>query len=78
LALMGLGIGIGVLLHRVIPSIEIGTGIVIGLISIGLSVSYTKRIITIPYKVIDHDEEDDEDVYYGPVISSRKSRRKKK
>jgi hypothetical protein len=80
LVLMGFVCGIGVLLHWISPSIEIGMGMVIGLVCIGLSVSYTGRILTSSVKISTYYDEDDdeEDIYYSPITSSRKSRKKKR
>ena len=41
------GIGIGLLLRWVLPSVDLGAGILIGIVSIGLSIHYFLRILAL-------------------------------
>jgi hypothetical protein len=78
LLLMGSGIGIAIILDWINISIEIGIGMVIGLLSIGLSVFYTGRILAIADKESDDEKDHDKMVLYFQVLSNRRAKKSKK
>ncbi len=45
LGLIAVGFGIGFLLHRMSPSVDLGTSILIGVVSAGFSIHYFLRLI---------------------------------
>lgn len=46
--LLALGAGIGFLLHWILPSVELGMGMLIGVIAIGFTAQLFARIMSIP------------------------------
>ena len=47
LVVIASGIGIGLLLRWVLPSVDLGMGILIGIVSIGLSIHLLQRILSL-------------------------------
>jgi hypothetical protein len=81
---IGLGLGIGFLLHRLIPSIELGASVLAGIFSTGLSIHYFFRLLRFigflePFMFVDDEEDDDSPpVMVYPQITSRPSRKRKR
>ena len=80
LAVIASGIGIGLLLRWVLPSVDLGAGILIGIVSIGLSIHYFLRILALGEVLEFPDGEDDD--FSAPIIvypqSPSRSGRKRK
>ncbi len=78
LFLIGMGIGIGFLLHWLIPAVEIGIGILIGIIATGMAIHFFARLTALS------DTYDPLDIVAGPevrtldAIESMRSRRSRK
>jgi hypothetical protein len=82
LGLIVFGAGIGSLIHWILPSVDLGTGILIGLVATGFSIHYFTRVMSLAEILNDTDEED-EDVMprfrvlpLGPPRSGRRRKRK--
>ncbi len=80
LGVIASGVGIGLLLHWVLPSVDLGEGILIGIVSTALSIHYFGRILALG-KVRDFPDGDDDD-FGAPIIiypqSPSRSGRKRK
>ena len=80
LGLIGLGVGIGFLLHWMLPSVDLGMGVLIGVVATGFSIHYYARLM----KVVDaynHYEDEDEDLLPPSrilVLGSPRAGRKRK
>ncbi len=82
LGVIAFGIGIGLLLRWLLPSVDLGTGILIGVVSMGLSIHYFSRILAFG-EVRDFPDGEDDD-FRPPIIvypqslprSGRKRKRK--
>lgn len=48
IVLLGVGAGIGFLLHWLIPAVDLGVGILIGVITIGFTAQLFARIVSLP------------------------------
>jgi len=48
IVLLAVGIGIGFLLHWLVPAIDLGIGVLIGVIATGFSLFFFGRIATLP------------------------------
>ena len=60
LGVLASGVGIGLVFRWMLPSVGLGTGILIGVVSTGLSVHYFLRIMSfIEYFDLTRDEDDD-------------------
>ncbi len=59
--LIGVGLGIGSLLHWIIRPIDIGTGTLIGMISTAISIHFCSRISSSAAHRSDDDDDEDED-----------------
>ena len=46
--LIALGVGIGFLLHWIVPAIDVGMGVLIGVVATGFSIYFFARISTLP------------------------------
>ena len=55
--LLGVGAAIGFLLHWIIPAVDLGIGILIGVITIGFTVQLFGRIISLPLPDLDDEPE---------------------
>jgi hypothetical protein len=64
--LLALGTGIGLLLRWIIPGVDLGIGILIGVITIGFTAQLLARIVSMPLADIDGDPE-----YAEPPIPER-------
>jgi F0F1-type ATP synthase assembly protein I len=68
--LLGVGIGIGWALHWMVPQVDLGMGILIGLLATIASIHfYTRLNAMVPYVVEDDEEEADEDEKDYPPIA---------
>ena len=82
LGILASGVGIGLVLHWMMPSVELGTGILIGVVSTGLSVhSFFRLMFFLEFQDFPRDEDDDFlppiQIYpTGPTRSARKRKRK--
>jgi F0F1-type ATP synthase assembly protein I len=66
LGLIGLGVGIGFLLHRMLPSVDLGMGILIGVVATGFSIHYYARLM----KYVD-EYNHNQNEYDDPLLPSR-------
>ncbi|MFL5800309.1 MAG: hypothetical protein ACJ8CR_00915 [Roseiflexaceae bacterium] len=83
LLLLALGFGIGLLLHWLVPSIDLGIGVLIGVVATGFSVQFFGRITSLPLPDFGQDIEQEPEleppptiVYVDPPSSRRKGRRR--
>ncbi len=81
LGLIAVGVGIGSLLHWMVPSIDRGTSILIAVVATGFSIHYFIRLLKFSeYLDLPRSEEDDELppiwVYPASTRSARKRKRK--
>jgi hypothetical protein len=53
--LLAFGSGVGFLLHWIIPSVDIGIGILIGVITVGFTAQVFARIISSPFSTFGDD-----------------------
>lgn len=81
LGVIAASVAIGFLLRWLLPSVDLGTGILIGIVSIGLSIHYFFRLLSFA-EFHDFAEEDDDDfvppVRVFPVGSTRSGRKRKR
>lgn len=81
LGVIASGIGIGFLLRWVLPSVDLGAGILIGVVSIGLSIHYFSRILAFG-EVRDFPDGGDDDfrppIFVYPQGFSRSGRKRKR
>lgn len=76
LLILGPGIGIGFLLHWLLPAVELGPAILIGVVAMGFSLLFIGRLLPAEDSVVD--EEEPPVVLLRPVLQpQRRSRRKK-
>ena len=81
LAVIASGIGIGFVLRWVLPSVDLGAGILIGVVSTGLSIHYFHRLMTFSELFSFRDLEDDDfdsSVRIYPVGSTRSGRKRRR
>ena len=80
LGLIAFGAGIGFLLHRMSPSIDLGTGILIGVVSAGLSTHYFIRLLWFSefLELPRFEDDNSAPVRVYPLGSSRSSRKRKR
>jgi hypothetical protein len=64
--LLAIGTGVGFLLHWIIPSVDLGIGILIGVITIGFTAQLFGRILSIPLTELEDDVE-----YVEPPLPQR-------
>ena len=81
LGVIAFGVGIGLLLRWVLPAVDLGVGILVGVVSMGLSIHYFLRILALG-EVRDFPDLDDDD-FRPPVIiypqePSRSGRKRKR
>jgi hypothetical protein len=82
LGLIALGVGLGFLLHRLLPSVDLGMGILIAVVATGFSIHYFIRLLWFAEFLESPRYEDDYglppvQLYpLGAVRSSRKRKRK--
>ena len=79
LILLALGFAIGLLLHWLIPSIDLGIGVLIGVVATGFSVQFFGRITSLPLPDFSQDMEPEPPpsiVYVDPLPERRKGRRR--
>ena len=72
--LLGGGLGIGYLLHRLLPAVELGTGMLIGVIVIPVAFRAWMALtstLTLPLEVLEDEAED----WQGSVLPEGSSRR---
>lgn len=74
LVIVGLGTGIGFLLHWVMPAVELGIGIVIGVLATGFCLDLVARFMSAYNSFVEDDEIDQ--IILKPVRSRRSSKRK--
>ena len=55
--LVGLGMGVGVLVHWLVPAIDIGVGTLIGVVATGFSLLFFGRLMTFPDPDLEEDVE---------------------
>ena len=73
--LMIAGIGIGFFLHWIMPSVELGSGMLTGVAAIGLSLYYTIRLLSAVRSYADSELEEDPLRTFRRRRSSRRVRR---
>ncbi len=81
LGLIAFGVAIGFLLHWILASVDLGTGILIAVVATGFSIHYFIRLLKFSeYLDLPRSEEDDELppiwVYPASTRSARKRKRK--
>jgi len=75
IALVGMGIGVGFFLHWIIPSVELGTGILTGVVATGLCLDWLARIMA--SDSLSTEDEEIQEILLKPIRSRRRSRLKK-
>lgn len=55
--LVGFGMGVGVLIHWLVPAIDIGVGTLIGVVATGFSLLFFGRLMTLPGPYLEEDVE---------------------
>jgi membrane protein implicated in regulation of membrane protease activity len=79
LLLGGAGLGLGYFLHWLIPSIELGSGIVAGLIAVGLSAYFTVRFFSAVGTQPENDEAgEEEEIILHPILAARRFKKKRR
>jgi len=74
--ILGPGIGIGFLLHWLLPTVELGPAILIGVVAVGFALLFIGRLLPTEDSVVDEGEAPV--VLLRPVLQpQRRSRRKK-
>ncbi len=81
--LLGAGIGIGFLLHRLLPAVDLGVGILIGVVTTGFAVYFYGRLLAALQAHEDQQaiEELEQEIIpriftMGPLPSERKRKRR--
>jgi hypothetical protein len=77
LILIALGFAVGLLLHWLLPSIDLGIGVLIGVVASGFSVQILARVSSLPLPDFGQDLEADlppSIVYVDPPPERRKAR----
>ncbi len=69
------GIGIGFLLYWILPAIELGTGILIGVVGTGFSLLFVARLLA---AAEDEDETTVPEIVLTPVLRGHRGSRRKK
>jgi hypothetical protein len=75
--LVASGIGIGFLLNWMMPTVDFGIGVLIGVISLGFSLDFVARILSSYGEQPLLEDDEVEGVIFRPKRSSRVSRRRK-
>lgn len=83
LVIVGVGVAFGFLLRWLIPAIELGTAVLIGVIATGLAFHYLGRLVAYADSVVGIDAEPDPDrepriVILSDTIEPLRSRRSRK
>ncbi len=81
LGFIALGVGIGFLLRWLLPSVDLGTGILVGVVSTGLSVHFFLRMLALSeYLDVMEDEDGDSSslIRVYPVGQTRSTRKRKR
>jgi len=81
LLLLGMGSVVGFLLHRLLPAVELGVAILIGVLSTGFSVHFLARLMAHVYRPMGEDSAEGEEleiVVVPPFPAPRKRRRPKR
>jgi hypothetical protein len=81
LGLITVGVGIGFLLHRMLPSVDLGTGILIAVVATGFSIHYFIRLLWFSEFLESPRYDDDDDlptVRVYPLRSPRSGRKRKR
>jgi len=75
---MAIGLGVGVLLHRLVPAIDLGMATLIGVVTLGGCFLWLSRISTLE-ALYGHDDNDRSDATWPttPQAESRSARRKR-
>src|SRR6266542_4111766 len=63
--LIGIGAGVGFLLHWIVPSVDIGVGILIGVVTIGFTAQLFARVMALPLS------DSDDEPYVEPAPRQR-------
>jgi hypothetical protein len=80
LILLAIGLGIGFLLRWLIPSIDLGMGMLIGIVATGFSALFFSRITSFPLPDFGQDmepEPPEQIVYVDPLPVRHRSRRRR-
>jgi hypothetical protein len=80
LGLIGLGVGIGFLLHWMLSSVDLGMGILIGVVTTGFSIHYYSRLMKF-VEAYNHNQDEDDDSLQPTkifVLGSPRAGRKRK
>lgn len=75
--LVGSGIGVGFLLNWMMPTVDLGIGILIGVISLGFTLDFVARLLSSHGEQPLLEDDEVEGVIFRPKRSSRMSRRRK-
>ncbi len=81
LGVIAFGIGIGFLIRWMLPSVDLGAGILVGVVSMGLSIHYFSRILSLGEVRNFPDGEDDDfrpPIFVYPQGFSRSGRKRKR
>jgi hypothetical protein len=80
LGLIAFGLGVGFLLHRLLPSVDLGTGILIGVVATGFSIhSLIRLMIFVEFLDFTRDEDDNlPPIRVYPLGSPRSGRKRKR
>jgi hypothetical protein len=86
LVMLALAIGLGWLLRKIIPAVEVGTGIVIGLLAAGFALHLLIKIfgalfrdIVLPPQPIEEEEDDEPPVIYAlPPLPGRRRKMRRR
>ena len=76
-ALVGCGMGIGALLHWLVPAIDLGVGTLIGVVAMAFAIQFFTRIIMLPNPYEEEDTEGPASGWRRPQRASRRARRRK-
>lgn len=76
--LVGIGVAIGFVLHWLLPAIDFGVGVLIGVVALAFTFQMVTRLMTLPVEVEEEGEEiiEPKDVVY--VVEKMSGRRKRK
>jgi hypothetical protein len=76
---MAIGLGVGFLLHRLVPTIDLGMATLIGVVTLGGCFLWLSRISTLE-AIYGHDEVERTDATWSttPEVESRSARRKRR
>jgi hypothetical protein len=75
---IAIGLGVGFLLHRLVPAIDLGMGTLIGVVALGGCFVWLSRISTLE-ALYGHDDSEQSDATWSetPQAESRSTRRKR-